>query len=145
MSETWVAADLRRLVGERVRGCCEYCRSQARFATEAFSVEHIIPASQSGSTTPENLALACQGCNSHKACKTLARDPSTGEMVPLFHPRQQNWSDHFRWDESFTRIEGCTPIGRATVVELHLNREGLTNLRQVLRLYGVHPPSEPVQ
>jgi len=142
MSETRIPAELRRLVGERARGCCEYCHSQARFATEAFSVEHIIPESRGGPTGADNLALACQGCNSRKASKTLVRDPGSGEMVPLFHPRLQLWNDHFQWDAACTRMEGRTPIGRATVIELQLNRAGLMNLRQVLRLYGAHPPSE---
>lgn len=143
MSETRIPAALRRLVGERARGCCEYCRSQARFATEAFSVEHIIPESQGGPTSAENLALACQGCNSHKAGKSLVRDPATGDMVSLFHPRQQHWNDHFQWDESCTRMAGQTPTGRATMVELQLNRAGLMNLRHILRLFGAHPPSAP--
>ena len=39
MSETRVTAEMRRLVGERARGCCEYCRSQARFATDSFAGE----------------------------------------------------------------------------------------------------------
>jgi len=120
MSETRLTADLRRSVAERARGCCEYCRSQARFATESFSVEHIVPESQGGPTAAENLALSCQGCNNHKHTKTQGRDPETGAAVPLFHPRQHRWGDHFRWNENFTQVVGLTPTGRATVEELRL-------------------------
>ena len=142
MSEEYVPAKLRRGVAERARGCCEYCRSQARFSPMAFSVEHIHPRSKGGETVSANLALSCPGCNGHKASKTDGEDPVTGAMVPLFHPRQQSWHDHFTWNEDFTRMVGLTPTGRATVVELQLNRENLVNLREVLRDAGRHPPSE---
>ena len=127
---------------ERALACCEYCRSQARFATQSFSVEHIKPRSQDGSTTSANLALACQGCNGHKHTKTEGRDPVTGATVPLYHPRQQRWHHHFRWSGDFTMIVGLTPVGRATVEALQLNREGLMNLREVLYAMGEHPPPQ---
>ncbi|MDX2285233.1 MAG: HNH endonuclease [Bacteroidia bacterium] len=40
-------------------GCCEYCKSQAAFATYSFSIEHIIPLSKGGTHDLSNLALAC--------------------------------------------------------------------------------------
>jgi HNH endonuclease len=129
-----------RLVAERARDACEYCRSQARFATHSFSVEHVVPLNAGGSDEPENLALACQGCNNHKYTKTEARDPISGALVPLFNPRLQLWRDHFLWSADFTRILGTTPVGRATVEALHLNRAGLLNLRELLYAAGKHPP-----
>ena len=129
-----------RLVAERARGVCEYCRSQARFATHSFSVEHVVPVNAGGSDELENLALACQGCNNHKYTKTEARDPVSGALVPLFNPRLQLWRDHFLWSADFTRILGTTPVGRATVEALHLNRPGLLNLRELLCAAGKHPP-----
>jgi hypothetical protein len=48
----------------------------------------------------------------------------------------------FGWSDDFTLIVGLTPIGRATVEALQLNREGLVNLRQVLYAMGIHPPPE---
>jgi 5-methylcytosine-specific restriction endonuclease McrA len=83
-----ISEALRQLVTRRARGCCEYCRSQEAYATERFSVEHIQPRALGGLTVAENLALACQGCNGHKAAKTTAADPETNEMTVLFHPRQ---------------------------------------------------------
>jgi hypothetical protein len=38
---------------------------------------------------------------------------------------------------------GITPIGRATVARLHLNRSGVVNLRESLRRLGLHPPQRP--
>ena len=143
MPESRVTTQQKSLVAERARGCCEYCRSQARFALQPFSVEHITPHSHGGMTTPDNLALACQGCNNHKYNKTTAPDPISGERVALYHPRQQRWSDHFAWSADFALIIGLTPSGRATVEALHLNRAGLVNLRRVLYAVGEHPPLEP--
>ncbi len=56
-----VSSQLRRIVTERARGCCEYCQSQEIYSTQSFSVEHITPVSKNGETTADNLALACQG------------------------------------------------------------------------------------
>jgi 5-methylcytosine-specific restriction endonuclease McrA len=140
MPEKRVTARQRQIVAERARHCCEYCRSQVRFATQLFSVEHIQPRSRGGKTTLDNLALACQGCNGHKYTKTEGNDPVTAEMVPLYNPRQQHWDDHFRWNEDFSLIVGISPVGRATVEILKLNRENLINLRQVLYAMGEHPP-----
>jgi hypothetical protein len=58
-----------------------------------------------------------------KVDKSMADDPLTGVTVALFHPRKQNWQEHFRWDESEESIIGVTPTGRATVVALDLNNE----------------------
>lgn len=110
---------------------------------QSFSLEHIIPLDRGGSEDPDNLAFACQGCNNHKYTRTEARDPVTGRIVPLFHPRRQHWRDHFVWSSDFSQILGYTPTGRATVEALRLNREGLVNLRRVLYAAGEHPPAEP--
>jgi hypothetical protein len=127
-------------VVERAQGCCEYCCSQARFAMQPFSAKHLLPRSRGGKTTLDNLALACQGCNNHKYTKTEGTDPITGDLVSLYHPRRQQWRDHFAWNEDYTLIIGLTPTGRATAVTLWLNREGRVNLRRHLYAMGAHPP-----
>ncbi|MCI0477436.1 MAG: HNH endonuclease, partial [Anaerolineales bacterium] len=83
MPEQRVTAEQRQAVVERARGCCEYCKSPARFATQSFSAEHIIPRHLGGETARDNLALACQGCNNHKYTKTEARDPVSVGIFPL--------------------------------------------------------------
>ncbi len=85
MFEKHITTQQKNDVVERAKGCCEYCRSQARFAMQFFSVEHIVPRSRDGKTEIENLALACQGCNNHKYTKTKGRDPVNGDLVPLYH------------------------------------------------------------
>ena len=141
MSERVVPQALRGEVSRLAHGCCEYCLSQVDFSPAPFSVEHIHPRSRGGASGRSNLAFACQGCNGHKAAKTHAMDPNTGEMTPLFHPRQQRWQDHFAWESDFTKIVGRTPGGRATVMALRLNRPRLQRFRQVLRAFGCHPPA----
>lgn len=133
---------LRHLVAERAHGCYEYCRSQERFATHSFSVEHITPRRRGGASVQDNLAFSCQGCNNHKYTKMDTRDPVGGRVVLLFHPRRQRWRDHFAWNEDATLIIGLTPTGRATVAALQLNRPGLVNLRRALYAQGEHPPSD---
>jgi hypothetical protein len=135
-----ISSKLRRIVTERAKGCCEYCKSQEIFATQNLSVEHIIPIAKNGTSTSDNLALACQGCNNYKHTKTQGRDPVTLEITNLYHPRQQKWENHFTWNDGYIEIIGLTPTGRTTVEVLKLNREGLTNLRLVLNKTGNHPP-----
>jgi hypothetical protein len=143
MPELSLSAELRQQVVERARACCEYCRSQAAYATQSFSVEHIVPRARGGTTSLENLALACQGCNNHKYDKVEATDAVSGALVPLYHPRQHQWESHFAWSDDYTLIVGLTPTGRATVDLLLLNREGVVNLRRLLYLHGAHPPPAP--
>jgi hypothetical protein len=143
MSDEGVSRSLRHLLAERAAGCCEYCRSPVRYSMQSFSVEHIEPRSRGGPTVAGNLSFSCQGCNNHKYTKTGAADPISGEQVPLFHPRNQRWRDHFAWSEDGTVMLGLTPTGRATVVALQLNRDGLVNLRRLLFAAGEHPPPEP--
>lgn len=140
MSE-YIPKALRSVVAERAKGCCEYCRSQARFATQSFAVDHIHPISLGGQSEPENLALACPGCNSHKSNRLEVTDPVTRQQVALYNPRQQDWGDHFGWSKDFLLIIGLTPTGRATVETLHLNRPPLINLRRALYGLGEHPPT----
>jgi hypothetical protein len=141
MSEQRPSASLRRLVAERARRCCEYCKSQEAFCPDTFSIEHIIPRARNGATAAENLAFSCQGCNGHKSDQIEATDPVTAERVPLFHPRLHRWEDHFSWDHSFATIIGISAVGRVTVHRMRLNRAGLQNLRRALHTLGLHPPS----
>ncbi len=140
MSDKYIPAELRRLVTDRARDCCEYCRTQARYSSDSLTVDHITPRSTGGPTTIDNLALCCHGCNQHKSKRTSALDPVTGSLVPLFHPREQTWDEHFAWSDDFTLMLGSTPSGRGTIAALQLNRPGLVNLRRVLYAIGEHPP-----
>ena len=136
----FTAAQRRAVVVRRAGGCCEYCLSQSRFSPDPFSVEHIVPVSGGGADDPDNLALACQGCNSRKYTHTDALDPVTGDRAPPYHPRRQRWADHFAWADGFSTPLGLTPTGRATVERLALNRAGVRDLRRLLVSVAEHPP-----
>lgn len=139
MSE-YVSKTLKHVVGERAKNCCEYCLSQAEFATQSFAIDHISPTSLGGETHLDNLALACAGCNGYKSDKISAVDPVSRATVSLYNPRQHTWNEHFCWDKNYQQMLGLTPVGRATVEFLRLNRQPLKNLRRVLYTSGEHPP-----
>jgi HNH endonuclease len=140
MSREYVPAELRRLVFDRGKGYCEYCRSSGRFALDSMEIDHIIPVSRGGETVLDNLASACHGCNNYKRNRINGYDPVSSDLAVLYHPRAMIWSDHFAWSQDTRLIFGLTSIGRVTVALLHLNREGVVNLREILRGSGQHPP-----
>ncbi len=82
-------------------------------------IDHTIPEKHGGKTSADNLALACWRCNRHKGSDVGSFDLLTGEFIFLFHPRLQQWSDHFTWN--VFEIHGKTPEGRVTVQLLQLN------------------------
>jgi len=132
---------IRRVVAIRAKSYCEYCQCPESIGTQSFTVEHIKPRKLGGETILGNLAWSCFGCNSHKHTKTMAIDPQTNLQVSLFNPRQQVWADHFYWSADFRLMIGKTDVGRATIEALFLNRDGVVNLRHVLSLANLHPPS----
>lgn len=131
---------LKSAVRIRANNCCEYCRSQAEFSHDPFSGEHIFPVTKGGTDDLDNLAWSCLGCNYYKFTAISAFDLVTSKPALLFNPRIDSWETHFRWHEDFTVMIGLTPTGRATIMRLKLNRQGLINLRQVLYDAGKHPP-----
>lgn len=103
-----------------------------------FEVEHIVPTSRGGADDESNLCLACRACNLRKADRLTATDSLTRQEVPLFHPREQRWEEHFRADLESGEIDGLTPTGRATVICLDLNHPLQIAARQLwidLRLF----------
>jgi hypothetical protein len=135
-----ITAGQKDFINERAQRCCEYCWSQLKFSPDPFSVEHIIPLSKGGTSDLNNLALSCQGCNNRKYNLTEAIDPIDGQFVSLYHPRQQLRVEHFIWSDDFSELIGVSPTGRATIVRLQLNREGVVNLRRLLTASHLHPP-----
>jgi hypothetical protein len=68
-------------------------------------------------------------------------DSETGEIVKLFNPRTQIWSEHFFWTKDGLQIVGKTPTGRATVKVLHLSDDAdALEVRSYWVLAGWHPP-----
>jgi len=128
------------IVRKRAGGCCEYCKALRAFATSHFCAEHIIPFALGGSSELENLAYSCDICNINKAANITVTDPNTGQQIPLFNPRKDNWNDHFQWDDETLSIIGITLKGELTIQLLDMNRVEAVNLRRVLKAAGLHPP-----
>jgi hypothetical protein len=141
MPKVHVPILMQRAVIQRAKGYCEYCQLPVAFSPASFNFEHIIPLIKQGLTILMNLAFSCGGCNAHKKDKIEALDPLTRQLMPLFNPRTDIWSDHFQWSDDDLQIIGTTPTGRATVRLLKVNREGNVNLRRLLKMAELHPPT----
>ena len=130
----------KRLVRQRAGCLCEYCHSSERLSANRFTI--------GGSDELDNLALACRRCNERRYNFMDGLDSETQEVVPLFNPRQQNWSDHFIWIDEGTVVCGATPIGRATCSRLDMNdlrypeNDSIRATRRFWLQTGLHPPSD---
>ena len=121
-------ARLRRLVRERAKNRCEYCDLRQEQEPLVFHIEHIVPRQHGGTDTGPNLALACHHCNFHKGTNLAGFDLATSKLTRLFHPRKDNWKDHFV--RRAGEIIGVTAIGRVTVALLRMNQDGRLELRE---------------
>jgi hypothetical protein len=135
---------LRRAVTARARGLCEYCRSPEHFTPARYSLEHIHPrrqrADQLGKPSPGVPRL-----QRLQRRQNYGPRPGNQPPAPLFHCRQHRWQDHFAWSADSLEVVGLTPIGRATIALLRLNRLGLRNLRYALTAIQRHPPMDEAE
>jgi len=138
----YVHRALRERVAAQAKHRCGYCLTTEAMVGAPMEIEHIVPRSLGGLTTEENLWLACPLCNEHKGNRIVALDVVTDQIVPLFNPRRQTWSEHFAWTPEGDRIVGLTAIGRATVIALNLNRPALVKARQAWVAAGWHPSKD---
>jgi 5-methylcytosine-specific restriction endonuclease McrA len=125
-----VSAALRRAVADRAGGRCEYCGMPEAVVFAPHEVDHIIAQKHGGRTEAENLAFSCTLCNKHKGSDIASLDPETGTIVPLFHPRRERWSEHFRL--AGARVVPLTSAGRVTVRLLQLNHPDRVAERELL-------------
>ena len=109
---------------------CEYCSLPQSALDLLLHVDHVIARQHRGDTTLENLCVACDRCNLKKGPNLSSIDPLTGELVPLFNPRRDDWSQHFT--RVSAEIFGKTAIGRATVSLLEFNSPRRRELRKQL-------------
>jgi hypothetical protein len=140
MSRRKIPSSLAEKIRKQARHRCGYCLLSEILIGMLMEFEHLIPLAAGGLTVEENLWLSCRICNGFKGALTHAADPETKLSVPLFNPRQQNWSEHFRWSEDGTEIIGQTPTGRATVVALRMNNPTIVNSRRLWVSVGWWPP-----
>lgn len=140
MSSGYVSDALRQRVREQAGNRCGYCLSAQEYVLGILEIDHIIPTALDGSDEEINLWLACRMCNGYKDDHIDGVDPITGQRIPLFNPRNQNWSDHFMWDEDGIHIIGLTPCGRTTVGVVQLNNHIALTVRKNWVRAGWHPP-----
>jgi len=122
---------LRNFVRDRAGSRCEYCGihcEQEPYFT--FHVEHITARQHGGGDEPENLGWACHHCNLHKGTNLSGIDPDSRQVVILYHPRRDQWDDHF--ERRGPLIVGRTSCGRATVQLLKYNAPSRIELRSAL-------------
>ncbi len=138
---TFIPTELRQSVINRASGYCEYCLLHQNFSIYNHEIDHIIAVKHGGKTIESNLALACLSCNRHKGSDFATLDRDTGDVIRLFHPRQQIWSEHFILNN--TTIEGVTGTGQATARLLQFNTPNRLLERQRLIASGNYPRLQP--
>jgi len=129
-------AATRGLVRARAANRCEYCRIHEDDEPFAFHLEHIFARKHDGDDNPANLAWSCQHRNFAKGPNPSGR--IRNEIVPLFHPRRQRWTRHFRWDGPV--LVGKTKYGKVTIRVLDINKKDRCRLREILIAVGAFPP-----
>jgi 5-methylcytosine-specific restriction endonuclease McrA len=101
----------RRNIFARDSNQCQYCGR--KFPTSELSLDHVVPRSQGGQTTWENIVCSCVGCNVKKGGRTpkqahmgLVRKPEKPKRSPLLNlkltqRKYQSWQaflDNAYWD-----------------------------------------------
>jgi hypothetical protein len=139
VSSTTIPAALRRAVGARAGGACEYCLLHEEDAFFPHEPDHVIALKHGGATTVENLALACIECNRFKGSDLASVDPETSLVERIFDPRAEAWDDHFRASDGV--IDPLTARARATVALLRMNAPPRVEVRAALSWIGRWPRS----
>ena len=103
----------RRNIFARVHNQCQYCGK--KFPTTELSLDHVVPRSQGGQSTWENIVCACINCNVKKggrtpkqAHMTLVRKPEKPKRSPLLnlkltHKKYQSWKTFL--DNAYWSVE----------------------------------------
>ncbi|MGZ3665455.1 MAG: HNH endonuclease [Ktedonobacterales bacterium] len=125
----------------RAQNCCEYCYMPDEATLAPHEPDHVIGEQHGGKTELDNLAFACFRCNRRKGSNIATIDPQTGLLTPIVNPRTDNWSDHFRLNQ--TVIEPVTSVGRGTASLLRFNDEQRVMLRAALIQQGRYQAPSP--
>jgi 5-methylcytosine-specific restriction endonuclease McrA len=70
----------------RDKNTCLYCGH--KFPRSELNLDHVIPRSQGGTSTWENVVCSCHRCNRKKGGKT----PDQARMKMIAHPRKPAWT-----------------------------------------------------
>jgi 5-methylcytosine-specific restriction endonuclease McrA len=103
----------RRNIFARDNNQCQYCGR--KFPTSELSLDHVVPRSQGGQSTWENIVCACVSCNVRKGGRTpkqahlsLIRKPEKPKRSPLLnlkltHSKYQSWKTFL--DSAYWSVE----------------------------------------
>jgi 5-methylcytosine-specific restriction endonuclease McrA len=103
----------RRNIFARDGNQCQYCGR--KFPMTELSLDHVLPRSQGGTTTWENIVCACVGCNVRKGGRTpkqahmsLIRKPEKPKRSPMLniklsHSKYQSWRSFL--DNAYWSVE----------------------------------------
>jgi hypothetical protein len=128
---------LERIVRERAKQRCEYCRIPAFVSEFTFPIDHVIAQQHGGETNLENLALSCSHDNYHKGPNIAGIDPLTRKLTRRFNLRRNRWRAHFAWDGPI--LIGESAIGRTTLSVLAMNHPDRVEVRRILIEAGLFP------
>ena len=103
----------RRNIFARDNNQCQYCGK--RYPTNELSLDHVVPRSQGGQSTWENIVCACIDCNVRKGGRTpkqahlsLIRKPEKPKRSPMLnlkltHRKYQSWKTFL--DNAYWSVE----------------------------------------
>jgi 5-methylcytosine-specific restriction endonuclease McrA len=103
----------RRNIFARDNNQCQFCGK--KFPTQELSLDHVVPRSQGGQSSWENIVCACVNCNVRKggrtpkqAHMTLIRKPEKPKRSPLLnlkltHRKYQSWKTFL--DNAYWSVE----------------------------------------
>jgi len=126
-------------IAERANHRCEYCQAPELVFNFPFEVEHIIPLSRQGTNDEANLALACRSCNLRKGTRISAILMGSNAEVYFFHPRRDQWLEHFQSNTEFGKIMAVTSVGDVTIEYLEMNSSAQVTARQLWIRLGLFP------
>jgi HNH endonuclease len=132
-----ISSAIRQQLSERAKRRCEYCLLHEDHSIKRHEPDHIIPKKHGGKDVSGNLAWACFQCNRFKGSEVAAFDSETGNLTPIFNPRQHHWTEHFFIESGM--IMPKSEIGRVTILVLQLNRSGRVSVRAKLMQSGLYP------
>jgi hypothetical protein len=105
-------------------------------------VDHIVSRKHGGPSSAENLAWCCLRCNIRKGTDLGSLTAVGGQLIRLFNPRTDRWSDHFRLKGAV--IDPMTPEGEVTARLLQLNLDKRVVERVLLLATGTYPRESSV-
>lgn len=126
---------------------CAFCRTPIKFDGYGDHIEHMVIKNIKFRWMfhPENLSLACYGCNTNKAKKnTLVKDysdygngyldlPKKSTDYKIIHPHFDNFSDHIEEINLIYKPKNNSLKGRETIKMCKLNRFDLIYTRAKLK------------